>query len=94
MLLDLILTLFGFLLVPVIVVMGTKKYPKAKLKKIAIINGVVVWLLFSIIIINAGGTGAGASGILWSFVGYWLMKKKCLEEVEETEENQTEDIDK
>lgn len=79
-----IVTVIGYLFVPVIVVVLGQKYPLKKIKKIAIVNGVVVWLIFSIIIINAGGTGAGASGILWSIVGYWLMKKKCLQE--ETEE--------
>ena len=80
-----ILTVIGYLFVPVTVIVLGQKHSLKKLKTIAIVNGVVVWLIFSIIIINAGGTGAGASGILWSIVGYWLMKKKCLEEEKEGE---------
>ena len=80
LLLDLILTIFGYMLVPVIIIIRGKKYPLKKLKTIAIVNGLVVWFIFTIIIINAGGESANASVILYSLIGYWLMKKKCLEE--------------
>ncbi len=90
-----ILTIFGYLLVPILVILKGKKYPKKKLKRIVIINGVVVWLIFSIIIINAGGDSAGASVLLYSYIGYWLLKKKCLEEPVEKEDTQNENgIDK
>ena len=51
-LLNLILTIFGYLLVPIIVIIREKKYPKSKLKTIAVVNGFIVWTIFSFIIIS------------------------------------------
>lgn len=76
---DLLITAVGYLIVPLIVIITGKKYSEFKLKKIAIINGAVAWLIFSIISINAGGEASkGAATILWAFLGYFLMKKYCL----------------
>ena len=96
---SLFLTVFGYLLVPMIFIKKSLdkgiKYPKKKIKRIIIINCVIVWFIFRIITINLGGSGSGSAVILWGYVGYWLMKKVCLEEeTVETEEISTEDIDK
>ena len=78
---DLLITAVGYLIVPLIIILTGKKYGESKLKKIAIINGVVVWLIFSIISINAGGEASkGIATILWALLGYYLMKKCCTEE--------------
>ena len=79
-LVNLILTAFGYLLLPVIFAIRGKKYSKKKLKRIALLNCFIVWIIFSIIIIESGGTGAGASAILYYFIGHAIMKKNCLEE--------------
>lgn len=90
-----ILTIFAYLLVPLIFIKKSldsgKKYPKKKIKRIVIINCVIVWFIFRIITFLGYGSGSGSAVILWGYVGYWLMKKICLEE--ETEEISTEDVD-
>lgn len=80
-----ILTAFAYLLVPMIIVVMGGKYPKKKLKRLVIINGIVVWLIFSFIAVSMDGTPRTGAVILWSYVGYWILKKKCLEE--DTEDN-------
>lgn len=88
LLLNIFITAIGYLSVPVLLCISGKKYPLSKLKKIVIINGIVFWLIFSIISINAGNEGFGASVVLWSGVAYFILKKWCLfipeEDMEET----------
>ncbi|MBQ4560271.1 MAG: hypothetical protein IJA54_08130 [Tyzzerella sp.] len=76
---SLVITMFFYLLVPVIVIIRNKQYPIKTLKRIAIINGIVVWFLFQFIALASGEeVSNGSAAFLWSYVGYWLMKKKCL----------------
>lgn len=78
---SLVLTAFGYLLVPTILALTGKKYEVKKLKKINIINCIVVWLLFRILQISLGDDpSSGAAVFLWGAVGHWILKKYCLKE--------------
>ena len=84
--LSLLITIFVYLLVPTIVILRKKEYKQSKIRRIAIINGIVCFLLFSVIQIELGGDGGNVGAcLLWSFVGYWLMKQNCLLDDEEDE---------
>lgn len=72
--LSLIITVFLYLLFPVILVIRGKKYKASTINKIVIINGMVVVAIFSAI---KGEPGTGGF-VLWTAVAYWLLKKKCL----------------
>jgi hypothetical protein len=86
---DLIFTVFIYLFVPAVLALNGNKYELRKIKRIAIINGFVSWFIIQIIIVALGGeVSSGAAGILWSIVGYHIMKKKCLQ----TEDNIQEQI--
>lgn len=82
LLIDLILAIFGYLLVPVIFTIRGKEMSLKQIKKVTIINGIVVWLILSVIIsISTNGEEvANVSVVLWSYVGYSIMKKKCLKQ--------------
>ncbi len=77
-LVDLIITVFAYLLVPTIFCISTKRLTLPKIKKIVIINGAIVWLIFMIIRIEAGIDGTNLSVLLWSYIAYFMMKKCCL----------------
>ena len=78
------ITAIAYLFVPVIFcVIGYKtnrSYSLSTIRKIVIINGACVWLIFQVIRINAGETGISGAIFLWSVVAYWLMKKFLLQE--------------
>lgn len=82
LILDLILTVFGYLLVPTIYCLRKKPLSAKKIKKIIIINAICVWLVFQIIRSAAGESGASAAVFLWSWVGHIMMKKHLLVEEE------------
>ena len=46
---DLLLTVFAYLLVPTIVAFSGKKYEAKQIKRISIVNCVIVWILFRIL---------------------------------------------
>ena len=75
LLLDLIITVFFYLLVPIIFCLHRKPLTAAQIKKIVIINGVVVWLLCSII---SEEFDKWAPAVLWSGFAHWLLKRNCL----------------
>ncbi len=86
LLLDLVITVFFYLLVPVILCLRKTILTKKQIKKIVIINGAVVWFVFRIIILELNGEAeAGAAVILWSIVANWLLNKYCLEDENKTE---------
>lgn len=89
---NLLITAVGYLIVPLIIIIIGRKYSESKLKKITIINGIAVWFIFSIISINAGGEASkGTATILWTFLGYFWMKKYCvIEQHVTTNANDTE----
>ena len=79
--LSLVLTVFGYLLIPTILALAGKKYEAKKLKRINIINCVVVWILFRILQIALGDDpSSGAAVFLWGAVGHWILKKYCLKD--------------
>ena len=87
---DLILTVFGYLLVPTILVVTGKKYETRKLKRINIINCIVVWILFRVLQVALGNEPtSGAAVILWGGVGHWLLQKYCLKDNESITDLQT-----
>ena len=83
-LLSILITAVAYLTVPVIFsVIGYKsnhQYSLSIIRKIVIINGACVWLIFQIIRINAGDTGTSSAVFLWSAVAYWIMKKILLKD--------------
>lgn len=85
--LDLILTVFFYLLVPVIFCIRKKSMTKKQIKKVIIINGVCVCLFFGIL---AGRVTAAV--FLWSWVGKKIMERVLLLEDDgnnHLQENQT-----
>lgn len=74
LLISLIITAFAYLFVPAILVISKKKFQASTINKIAIINAIAVVILFSAI----KGEAATGGFILWSWVAYLLLKKKCL----------------
>ena len=75
---NLLISIIAYLLVPTIYCIRGKNLSLSKIKKIVIINGVFVGLIFLIIRIEQGLYGTSAAVFLWSGVAYWMMKKKCL----------------
>ena len=83
LILDIILTIFGYLLVPVIFCIRNKPMTKKQIKKVIIINAIVVWFVFQIIISASGGTpNANASVFIWSWVGKKIMERVLLKDEE------------
>lgn len=78
-LLDLLFTAVSYLLVPIIFCLSKKELSNSQIKKLVIVNGVCVWLIFTIIRIENGIDGTSAAVFLWSGIAYWLMRKHCLE---------------
>ena len=87
LLFDLVITVFFYLLVPVIFCLQQKSFTKKQIKEIVIINGAVVWFIFQIITSIINGEPSGSIAVfLWSYVANWLLKRNCLVEGEEEEE--------
>ena len=81
------ITAVAYLLVPMVVCIIRKKLTHSQIKRLVVINGICVWLIFMIIRINAGEEGVSFAVILWSAIAYWLLKKRCLkEEIDEYED--------
>lgn len=79
----LVITAFGYLFVPTVLALTRKKFDAKKIKRINIINCVVVWLLFRILQISLGDDpSSGAAVFLWGAIGHWILKKHCLKENE------------
>ena len=79
LILDIALTAVGYLFVPTIYCLRKKPLTAKKIKKIIIINAIIVWLAFQITIISLDGTSnASAAVFLWSWVGHSMMKKHLL----------------
>ena len=82
---NLIITVFVYLLVPIIVILSKKKCEAKTIRKIAIINCVVVWIIFRIIELSIGDeASSGAAVFLWGAIGYFIMKKFCLKDTQAT----------
>lgn len=94
------ITAFAYLLVPIIFCIRKKKRTDKQIKKIIVLNGICVWIIFAIININADVNRTSGAIFLWSAVAYFLMKKYCLRTpIEEEEqcftsiENQKNDVE-
>lgn len=86
LLFNLIISVFFYLLVPVIFCLRKKSLTIKQIRKIVIINGIVVWLIFQILTLElTGEMGTGAAVFLWSAVANGLLKKHCLIEDEDEE---------
>ena len=85
---SLVFTVFLYLLVPVIYCFRNKPLPKAKIKKIIIINAICVWFVFQIIRFSLGETGTSAAVFLWSWVGYKIMIKRLAIENDTSKQQQ------
>lgn len=91
LLLDLVITVFFYLVAPVIFCLRKKSLTKKQIKTIVIVNGIVVWLIFQILTLElTGEASSGAAVLLWSFVAYKLLKRYCLAEDEGKEESPAE----
>ena len=76
---DLLLTVFAYLLVPTIVAFSGKKYEAKQIKRISIVNCVIVWILFRILqLALIGEASTGGAVFLWGYVGYWILTRKAL----------------
>lgn len=76
---NLLITVIAYLLVPIALALLGKKYDAKKIKRINLINCIVVWLAFRIIeIAMENDMSTGAAVFLWSAVGYGILKKHCL----------------
>ena len=85
---ELFLTAFFYLLIPTIITIcyRNKKLSQKKIKRIAIINGICVWLVIMVIRIENGDESTNFSIFLWSWLSYLLMKHFCLEDNQTTEQ--------
>lgn len=75
--LDLFITICAYLLIPAILCILRKELTLSQIKRIAIVNGICVWLIVMIIRISAGVDGTSYAVVLWSYVAYFLMKRFC-----------------
>lgn len=76
--LNLFITVFAYLFVPTILCLLRKELTLSQIKRIAIVNGICVWLIFMIVRVNIGVDGTSYAVLLWGYVAYYLMKKFCL----------------
>ena len=74
--LDLIITVFGYLLVPIIFCIRDYPLYEREIKKIITINAVCVCIVFTIIQSCLGNVRPSGAVFLWSWVGYIIMKKR------------------
>ena len=87
---NLVITVIAYMLVPVYLWASAKKYDISKIKKIITVNALVLFVIFTVIQISNGNTTANVGAcFLWSGVGYAFMKKYCLKEEPDTQENTT-----
>ena len=91
-LLSLLLTIFVYLIFPIIYVKTNGKVPTKQAKKIALLNSIVCAVLFVLLglIIDDGGASSGTSAA--PAVLYYFIAKKILTDKEKTE-NQNSDTD-
>lgn len=80
--LNLIITVLGYLGLPIILKLCKKQYPKKEARDIAILNSVIVYIIFSIIIfITQDGKIANIFvAIFWGGIGYSIIKDKEIDE--------------
>lgn len=81
--LSVILTLFIYLVVPVLLMLMKRKLSNRTIKVIIVLNGIIGWILFNMIRLATGdGLSTNvAPAFLWSSVAYWLMQKYCTKKV-------------
>lgn len=77
-LVNLTLTAVAYLCIPLIICFKGRKFTENKIKRIILINGAFVWLIFAIIRAENNIQGSGASVFLWSAVAHWILKAKCV----------------
>lgn len=75
--LNLFITICGYLLIPAILCILRKELTKSQIKRIAIVNGICVCVIFMIISIETTGKSTAGGALLWPYVSYSLMKKFC-----------------
>lgn len=86
-----VITAVAYLIVPAIFCLigrDTNRFFSLKtIKKIVIINGLCVWLIFQIIRLNSGETVNVIPLFIWSGVAYWFMRKIMLKKTANDGEN-------
>jgi hypothetical protein len=83
LLLDLFITAIAYLFVPLIIYISEKKLTLLQIKKVITINGICVSLIF-VVIRAANGIDGASIGLLWWYIGYTLLKRKCSVEWDDT----------
>jgi amino acid transporter len=80
LIIDLFITIFVYLLVPMILVVFEKRFKLSTLKKIIIINAITSFVFFLIVksLLGYDEIPNMKATLLWSLVGYFILKKKCL----------------
>ena len=78
LLLNIVVTAFSYLFVPVCLWFFEAKMRKQTIKKVVIINGAVIWLIIKAIQLSQGIESNTMAVFLWSSIAYWLLSKKCL----------------
>ena len=82
LIISLVLTIFGYLFIPILLALSGKKYDSKKIKRINTINCIVVWFLFRILQLTISDeASSGVAVFLWGAVGHQILKKYCLEEL-------------
>lgn len=72
--LNLIITALAYLLVPAIIAISGEKYSDKKLKRIIIVNCILVWIFFRIFQTALGDEPSSiAVVLLWGGIGYWML---------------------
>ena len=89
LIIDLVLTVFGYLIFPIIYLFGTGRVERSKAKKIALINSIVCAIIFSIIryVISGDFSISIPVGVGYYFLVRAILTDKSLSEKPTSSEN-------
>lgn len=73
-------TMISYLFIPIIILIIGKHYTQNVLKRIVIINGIIIYLMYGTMYALAGIDAIPniTATITWSFVAYKILKRNCL----------------
>ena len=74
-----LLTVFGYSVYPICLIVFNKKIPEKKIWKKALWNSVIVYILFCVLHLFLDGETANATAACtWFFIVRWVLKKSVL----------------
>lgn len=73
-----IFTIFIFDFIPIIISIIGKKHKLGTIRTISIVNYLLGYSFFYFLTSSYGDKPSAGAAFLWSWIGYWLMKYRCL----------------